>query len=111
MDSASLEKCQSSTRKNIPHYCSGQFGKVVTRGWVDSFLICHKDDLAATTSKPQDEAHLQVLRGFLLGTISGIEEAVQGCIDDLVFSLDEVGVSEWEDRKSKKVILPSAMSS
>jgi hypothetical protein len=30
---------------------------------------------------------------------------VQGCIHDLVFNLDEIGVSEWEDRKSKKVVV------
>jgi hypothetical protein len=40
-----------------------------------------------------------------------MEEAVQGCIGDLVFNLDEVGVgiSEWEDRKSKKVVVSTAM--
>jgi hypothetical protein len=27
-----------------------------------------------------------------------MEEAVQGCVRDLVFNLDELGVSEWEDR-------------
>jgi hypothetical protein len=44
-----------------------------------------------------------------------MEEAVQGLVFDLVFNLDEVGVgvgvSEWEDPKSKKVIMPTAMSS
>jgi hypothetical protein len=40
-----------------------------------------------------------------------MEEWVQGCIRDLVFDLDEIGVSEWEDRKSRKAVVPSAMSS
>jgi hypothetical protein len=40
-----------------------------------------------------------------------MEEAVQGCIRDLVFNLDEIGFSEWEDRKSKKVSVHSAISS
>jgi hypothetical protein len=40
-----------------------------------------------------------------------MEEAVQGCIRDLVFILEEVGVSESEDRKSKHIGAPSAVSS
>jgi hypothetical protein len=38
------EKSQASTRTDIFYYCSGKFGKAITRGWVDSFLIGHKDD-------------------------------------------------------------------
>jgi hypothetical protein len=43
--------------------------------------------------------------------ISGMEEAVQSCVRGRFFNLDEVGVgvSEWEDRKSKKVVQPAAM--
>jgi hypothetical protein len=70
----------------------------------------HKDKLAERISKPQEDAGLQVPREFLFGTISRMEEAVKSCSHDLVFNLDEVGagVSEWEDRKSKKVIVPTA---
>jgi hypothetical protein len=28
---------------------------------------------------------------------------------ELVFNLDEVGMSEWEDRKVRKVIVPTTM--
>jgi hypothetical protein len=55
------EKSQPSTRTDILHYCSGKFGKAVTRGWVDSFLIRHKGDLVEIINKPQD-ARLQVPR-------------------------------------------------
>jgi hypothetical protein len=33
------------------------------------------------------------------------------CVCDLAFNRDEVAVSEWEDRKSKKIIVPIAMGS
>jgi hypothetical protein len=66
--------------------------------------------LAETISKPQEDTRLQVPRELLLGTISGMEEAMQGCIHDLLFDLEEIGVLEWEDRKSKKVVILSAMS-
>jgi hypothetical protein len=102
-----------STKTEIVHYYASKFGKAITRGWVDSFLLRHKDDLVETVSKPQDNPCLQVPQEFLLGTISGMEEAVQDCVRDLVFSLDEVRVrvSEWEDLKSKKIVAPTAMCS
>jgi hypothetical protein len=78
---------------------------------VDSFFICHKDDLAETISKPQEYVRLQVPREFLLGTMSGMNDVVQSCIRDLVFNLDEVEVAEWENHKSKQVVFPSATSS
>jgi hypothetical protein len=96
-------------RIGILHCCITKFGKVMTRGQVDSFLIRHKDELAETISKPQEDARLQVSRELLLRTISPMEEAVQSCVRDLVFNLDEVRVSEWEDRKSKKLVVPTAM--
>jgi hypothetical protein len=80
---------------------------------VDSFLLRDNDELAETISKPQEDARLQIPREFLLGTINEIEEVMQSCVCELVFNLNEVGigVSEWEDRKSKKVVVPTAMGS
>jgi hypothetical protein len=68
---------------------------------VDSFLIRHRDELADPISKPQEDARLQLLGEFLLGTISRVEEVVQGCVCDVIFNLDEVEVGVWEceDRK------------
>jgi hypothetical protein len=39
-------------------------------------------------------------------TICSMHDTLQGCPDDLVFNLDEVGISDWENRKPKKVIAP-----
>jgi hypothetical protein len=39
-------------------------------------------------------------------TIRNMHETLQGCPADLVFNLDEVGISDWEDRKPKKVVVP-----
>jgi hypothetical protein len=83
----------------------------MTRGWVHSLLFQHNDEFAETISKPQEDARPQVRREFLHGTISGMEEAVQGCVRDLLFNLDEVWVSELEECTSKKVIVPTNMGS
>jgi hypothetical protein len=50
--------------------------------------------LPETISKSQEGARQQVPRELLLGTISGTEDAVHDYIHDLVFSLDEIGLSE-----------------
>jgi hypothetical protein len=41
--------------------------------------------------------------------IQDLHEYVQGCIAELVFNLDEIGISDWEDRETKKVITLAAM--
>jgi hypothetical protein len=38
-----------------------------------------------------------------------MEEAMQGPVRDLVFNLDEVRVSEWEDWKAMKVVVLMSM--
>jgi hypothetical protein len=60
-------------------------------------------------SSPQDNQRLEVLRAFLEAAIEGIKTHVQNSCADLVFNLDEIGMSEWEDRVEGKVIIPSAM--
>jgi hypothetical protein len=66
--------------------------------------------LAETKSTPQEDARLEVTRIFLNETVRGRGEYVQGMKAELVFNLDEVGVSEWEDCRDKKVVIPRALS-
>jgi hypothetical protein len=42
--------------------------------------------------------------------IRSMHEILHGCPADLVFYLDEVGISDWDDRKSKRVVLPITVS-
>jgi hypothetical protein len=45
--------------------------------------------------------------------VQNINESVQGCIGfytaELVFDFDEVGISDWEDRKARKAVVPTTM--
>jgi hypothetical protein len=61
-------------------------------------------------SSPQEEPHLQVPRIFLEETIRSLHETLHGCPADLVSHLDEVGISNWEDRKPKRIVLPITVS-
>jgi hypothetical protein len=96
------------SRTDVRHYFSLKFETEIMKGWVDSFIGRHLTQLIETKSMPQEEPRLQVLRLFLDATLRSMAEAVHGCPADLVFNLDEVRISEWEDRKPKKVIVPMA---
>jgi hypothetical protein len=38
-------------------------------------------------------------------TVQNVNEYVQGCTAELVFNLDEIGISDWQDRKARKVVV------
>jgi hypothetical protein len=56
---------------------------------------------------PQEDLRLQVQPIFLNETIRCMQEAVYGRPTDPVFSLGEVEISEWQDHKPKKIMVPS----
>jgi hypothetical protein len=56
-------------------------------------------------SVPQEEQRLHVPETFLHRTIQNLKEYVQGHTTELVFNLDEVDTSDWEGRKTKKIIV------
>jgi hypothetical protein len=67
------------------------------------------EEFIQTKSASQEEQRLQAPRAFLERTVKDLHDHVQGCVADLVFNLDEVGISDWEDRKTKKGVVPAAM--
>jgi hypothetical protein len=42
-------------------------------------------------------------------TEQDLKEHIQGCVAELVFNLDEVGISDWEDCKTKTVVVPATI--
>jgi hypothetical protein len=77
---------------------------------VDSFLLRYSDELETTTNSAQENSRLEVPQEFLRETLRCMNDAVQDCLRDLVLDLDEVGVSDWEDRKSKQVVVSAAFN-
>jgi hypothetical protein len=76
---------------------------------VNSFLQRHPDKIIKTKSASQEQQHLQGPRVFLERTVHDRNEHVQGCVAELVFNLDEMSSSDWEDRKTKTAIVPATM--
>ena len=97
-------------RTELLHYCRETFFAAVTDGWVDSFLSRRNGELFEAISQPQENLRLEVPRLFLDTMIECLTEHVPGCCAELVFNLDEVGISEWEDRVARRVIVPRSMS-
>jgi hypothetical protein len=77
---------------------------------VDTFISRHSAELTEKKSFPSEEPRLQVPRIFLEETIRSLHETLQACPADLAFNLDEVGISDWEDRKPKRVVVPLTVS-
>jgi hypothetical protein len=96
------EKSAAVTRTDIRNYCREVCKFQVSRGWIDSFISRQADELTEKKSSPQEEARLQVPRVFLEETIWTMHETIKGRPSELVFNLGEVGISDWEDRKSKR---------
>jgi hypothetical protein len=104
------EKNAEVTRSDIKNYCHEVCRLEVSRGWVDSFILRHSEEFTEKKSSPQEEPPLQVPQIFLEEPIGSMHQTLQGCPVDLVFNLEEVGISDWEDRKPKKVVVPITMA-
>jgi hypothetical protein len=65
--------------------------------------------LTETNNTPQEDPRLEMSRAFLDKTKHFLREYVQGMKAKLIFNLDEVGMSEWENQKDMKVIIPKMM--
>jgi hypothetical protein len=76
---------------------------------VNSFGLRHSAEVIQTKSTPEWEQRLQVPRAFPERTARDLNEHVQGCVSELVFNLDEVGISDWEDRETRKVVVPATL--
>jgi hypothetical protein len=76
---------------------------------VNSFVLRLSGEGIQTRSTPQEEQRLQVPRAFLERTVRDLNKHVQGCISELVFNLDEVGIPDWEDRNARRVVVVATM--
>jgi hypothetical protein len=79
------------------------------RGWVNSFVRRHSDQIFKAKSTSQEQKRLQISRRLLERTVQELKKHLKGCVAELVFNLDKSGISDWEDRKTKTVIGPSTM--
>jgi hypothetical protein len=108
---AQAEKSKPVTRIYLRHYCQTKYSRPVPRGWVDSFILRQENGVIETKTAVEADMRLKVPRAFLGETICCLREHLRRTKAELVFNLDEVGMSEWEDRKDKKVTFPKTIDS
>ena len=99
------------TPLNVLSFIQDKFQISLTRGWLNQFFLRHRDSIKKARSFPQEDSRMSVPRANLKEHIANMHKYIDGRYSELVFNLDEVGTSEWEDRKPKKVFIDKSMDS
>jgi hypothetical protein len=98
------------TQREILSFVEEHFQKTVTYGWLASFLERWEGIVIRTTVVPQEQLRRRIPREYQNDYISLIKEYVPLVPGELIFNLDETGLSDWEERKTRPVIIPSHTS-
>jgi hypothetical protein len=94
------------TQRDILSFAKSEFGKCLTYGWVHCFLARNASHVCQSTVSPQERTQLHVSQSYLDQYLALIKEWVSLVPTELMFSIDECGFSDWEDRKPKPVLIP-----
>jgi hypothetical protein len=81
----------------------------MTPGRINVFVLHYPDEIIHMKSVLQEEQCLHVPQVFLYITVQNRNEHIQKCTSELVFSLAQVAISDWEARKMTKVVVPAAL--
>jgi hypothetical protein len=77
---------------------------------VDSFIVRRSEDLSEAKSKSQEDMRLEMSCAFLNEKIRCLRESVDVIKAELRFNFNDVGISEREDRTSKKGIVTKTIA-
>jgi hypothetical protein len=94
-------------KRKLVNYAEANFRANLTYGWIRSFLELRTDFLRETIVAPGELPRLQVPRQYLNQSIGFIKNWVSLIPDELIYNLDETGLSDWKDSKSKPVAVPT----
>jgi hypothetical protein len=93
------------TQRQLLNYIEENFQKTLTYGWVESFLSRHAEEVKSADVSPRELPRLQTPRRYLQGFIDLLRMYVPLVPSELIFNLDETGLSDWEERKRKRVLV------
>jgi hypothetical protein len=86
-----------------------QYNSKLIKGWLHSFIGWHLDVLQQCFSFPLEGSRLTVPREQLEEHINTVKTILAGKFSELVFNLDEIESSTWEEWKPKKIIAPRSI--
>lgn len=97
------------TPNQILTFTEEKTGKSVTRGFLNSFVYRHRDVILSIEIDPQDATRLTVPRKYLMEFLDLVEKLILIVPAALTYNIDETGLSDWEERKKKTVIIPKEL--
>jgi hypothetical protein len=87
------------------NYVEERFNRILTYGWMKQFLDRHKSEVSGVTVAPKEKIRLEVPCCYLDEYL--IKKIVSIVPIGLLFNLYETGLSDWENRRSKPVLVPT----
>lgn len=102
------DNSQGLTQRELLNFINENYNKILTRGWVNNFLLRHSDEIKSVRSFPQEDQRMLIPREFLKEHLLNLYKIFHKRVAELVFNLDELGYSEWQSRSPKKVIVSSS---
>ena len=99
------------SKVELLRFVNEKYNVSLTNGWVGTFLKRNEEKIKKVKSIPQEDTRLSVPRDFLIQHIINLKNVIEGRMTELIFNLDEVGSSDWEDRKVKTVLVSSEVES
>jgi hypothetical protein len=92
------------TKRQVVEFIREKYDRSLTKGWLHAFIGRNLDTLQICHSLPQEDTSLTVLREQLEDHIENMKSVVAGKFAELVFNLNEVRSSDWDDLKPRKDI-------
>lgn len=106
---SSAEQGEPKTRKDIINYIHEELEIECSDGWFTYFLRRHPE-LIQKEAVPQEDKRLFIPKSEVSAHILNLMETLHNKYAELVFNVDEMGSSDWSDKKIKSVIVPSAFA-
>jgi hypothetical protein len=96
-------------QREVLNLVETEFQKMVIYGGLDSFLSRPPDEIQRVIVTPQEHPRRQIPRSHLDRFLALITSWVLLVPAELIFNLDETGLSGWEERKPKPVLIPTTV--
>jgi hypothetical protein len=87
-----------ATQRDVLNYVEERFKKTRTYRWMKRFLDRYKSEMSGVTVTPQEKVKLEVPRCYLEEYLTFIKKIVPTVATEVLFNLDETGLSEWENQ-------------
>jgi hypothetical protein len=91
-------------KKQLLHIVREQHRKTATRALVNASIGRYLDAVQTWRSIPQEDTRLEVPRSQPEEHGNTLRVYLSGKCAEFVFNLDELGATDWQDRKIKKLI-------